>query len=213
MEDMITIRICQNNNFRPGLKNPGRLNNTKFEILQELICRYEQRKIFMFTNKFYMFIFFVAVIILITISNTCIASDKSLKYISPGLRIGWEFGRGLTISLKISLGINTDPDFDDNPKYYNITLGSKVPLFRKTKYLYEEYDFIELQAGCTPFKHNGLFAGGGLGFMFYQDNNKTKFRPMVTFDFIFLENKKISTDFGFLGIMPFPLNKGKPWFD
>jgi len=161
---------------------------------------------------------YVLSLVVFLISNSSIASDKTLKYISPGLRIGYEFGRGLTIGFKFSFGININTDYDfDNSAYYNITFGVKSPLFRKAKYLYEKYNFIELQAGYTPFSENLLFLGGGLGFMFYQDSNKTRFRPMVTidsgwlifaaFDFIFLENKKISTDFGFLGIMPIPLNK------
>jgi len=156
-------------------------------------------------------------IIVLIISGSSIASDKSFQYVSPGLRIGWNFGRGLTISPKICFGINTDYDFGDDTKYYNLTIGFKAPLFRKAKYNYEEYSFVELQAGCTPFSENSLFLGGGLGFMFYKDDNKTKFRPMVTidfgllifvaFDFIFIEKKKISTDFGFLGIIPIPLKK------
>ncbi len=161
-------------------------------------------------------------LVVFLISNSSIASDKTLKYVSPGLRIGYEFGRGLTIGFKFSFGINTDYDFN-NSAYYNITFGVKSPLFRKAKYPYEKYNFIELQAGYAPFTDNLLFLGGGLGFMFYHDNNKTKFRPTATidsgcltfaaFDFILLENRKISTDFGFLGIFPIPFNKWYLGFD
>ena len=35
----------------------------------------------------------------------------------------------------------------------------------------------------------------------------------AAFDFIFLGNKKISTDFGFLGIFPIPFNKWDIGFD
>ncbi|MFO7890126.1 MAG: hypothetical protein R6V04_07280 [bacterium] len=161
-----------------------------------------------------LFFFFITLII---ISSNCTASDNTF-YVSPGLRIGWDFGRGPTISLKFSFGINTNynttSNFGGNTKYYNITFGFKAPLFRRAKYHYEEYNFIGLQAGCTPITDNLLFFGGGLGFMFYKNSHKTKFHPMVTvdfgllifgaFDLIFLENKRISTDFGFLAVVPIP---------
>jgi len=152
-----------------------------------------------------------------------IATSKSFPYISPGLRIGWNFGRGLTISPKISFGINTDYNLGDDMKYYNLTIGFKAPLFRKAKYSYETHKFIEFQAGYTPIPENGLFLGGGLGFMFYKDDKKTKFRPMATidfgwliflaFDFVFIEKKKISTDFGLLDIFPIPLSKWESGFN
>lgn len=155
-------------------------------------------------------------IIALIISGNCTASDNTF-YVSPGLRIGWDFGRGPTISLKLSLGINTNYNFDDNTKYYNITFGFKAPLFRKAKYNYEDYKFIELQAGFTPFYENLLFLGGGIGFIYYKNGNKTKYHPIITIDcgcfifaacdFLILEDKKISTDFGFLVVAPIPWEK------
>lgn len=135
----------------------------------------------------------------------------SWAYLSPGVRIGWEIGEGFTMSSKISLGIH----FDSWPSSYcNVTFGFKKPFFRKNG---QPYHFVEFQAGYMPFRGHDLFMGGGTGFMFYQENQKTCIRPMATvdfgfliftaFDFVLLENKKLSTDIGILGVLPIPLNR------
>jgi|GEM_PF-2378245 len=173
-------------------------------------------------------IFFVLFIPTILSYQYSIAYSKTFPYVSPGLRIG--FGKGVNISLKISFGINTDYELGHDSKYYNLTIGFKVPFLRKAENSYEKYKFIEVQAGYKPFPEenllSGMFFGGGLGFMFYKENNKTKYCPMATvdfgplflwgfygFDLVFLEYKEINTDFGILWVMPIPLKKLPPLFD
>jgi hypothetical protein len=48
------------------------------------------------------------------------AGEKPIPYISPGFRVGYEFGKDLTVGLKISLGVNEEGN------YYNITLGVRA---------------------------------------------------------------------------------------
>ena len=79
----------------------------------QLFYMSQTRRLEMFRKKIYALSF----VVFLT-SNTCIASDKTLKYVSPGLRIGYEFGRGLTIGFKFSFGINTDYDFNNSAYYW-----------------------------------------------------------------------------------------------
>jgi hypothetical protein len=142
-----------------------------------------------------------------------ISNSFGQVYFSPGLRLGWDFGRGATISFKFSLGINFDITKNDDPfQYLNITYGVKQPLFRKTKHSYERYTHLELQGGFWPIR--AFLLGGGTGYIFYKEDTITKRRPIVTVDLgcfvfaaidvIFLENNETSKDFGFLGVFPIP---------
>lgn len=145
------------------------------------------------------------------IPGTCFTSDNTIKYISLGLRIGWDFGHGLTVGARVSLGLYSCSGLIGS-KYINITKGLKAPLFRKLRFSYEGYNFVQLQFGFAPFPDNPLHLGGGLGTIFYHDENKIIFKPMTTIssgflvftelDILFLERNKISKDFGILGIIP-----------
>ncbi|MFO7890124.1 MAG: hypothetical protein R6V04_07270 [bacterium] len=160
-------------------------------------------------------------IIILVISNNCTASDNTF-YISPGLRIGWEFGGGLTICPQLALGISIDLDDDKNHnlKYLNITLGIKNFIIRTKDATYDSYCSLQLKAGYQPFlPSSAIGIGGGIGVAFFREEKLIYLRPIATvegtilfvafptIDIFLLKQNKVHADFGILGLFPIPLEK------
>lgn len=82
---------------------------------------------------------------------------------------------GGTISPKISFGIN--PDFDFNDEYYSIIFEFKTLFIRESKSPHENYNFIELQAGCTPIPKNAFLLGAESDLCFIKRREGRKLDP------------------------------------
>jgi hypothetical protein len=137
------------------------------------------------------------------------AGEKPIPYVSPGFRVGYEFGEGLTVGLKISLGINTDPE------YWNVTTGFKALMFRKPRSAWDAYTYCQFQAGFLPW-HEPIFAGGGIGYAVFSEGPGRVVKPMVTLScgfLLFCEADlvplpdRLKCDTGILGVFPVPLRR------
>lgn len=135
------------------------------------------------------------------------AGEKPIPYVSPGLRVGYEFGKGLTVGLKISLGVNAEGN------YYNITLGVRAVSRRDLASRKETYSYYQFQAG-TPL--NGIHGGGGVGFAVSGKDMERRVDPMFTLSYgmgLYSEldavrmPERFRCDLGVLGIIPVPLRK------
>jgi len=135
------------------------------------------------------------------------AGEKPIPYVSPGLRVGYEFGRGLTLGLKISLGFATEGD------YFNITLGVRASSKRDPASREETFSYFQFQAG-TPL--NGIHGGGGVGFAVSGKEMERRVDPMFTLSYgvglyseldVIRMPERFRCDLGVLGIIPVPLRK------
>jgi len=150
---------------------------------------------------------------LLLVSGFCKSEERPLPYISPGLRIGYEFGRGFTFGGKLSLGISTDPE------YYNVTVGFRGTTSRKPEHSSDDYYFIQVQAGYPKAESwEGPFLGSaGVGIALFGDRGAKRIRPIFNFcygallyldtDIIVLGGSKIRLDFGTLASVPIPLRR------
>lgn len=134
---------------------------------------------------------------------------------SPGIRFGFAKNKCSSLSFKISFGINTDCDLNKS-NYYNITIGLTRELSKDKDSKFNQFNFIQLQAG-EKIRETPLFYGGGIGIIFNQNKNRGKIGLISTFDIgsiifasynILIRNTdNIQTNFGFLGVLPIPLSK------
>jgi len=169
------------------------------------------------SRKKFTFIFALLIIQLAN-SDRVIASSKTY-YISSGLRIGWNFGKGLTIGPQIFFALN------NSTQNYTFTLGMRMCITCNKKVQNKSYYFFKLQYFDQPFLRwsNALVVGGGFGFAFFNKNATTLVRPMISLytgfiiypavDILFFGSKKIGVDSGVLLPLPFfiPLNNTKDW--
>jgi len=146
----------------------------------------------------------------------CFAGKNGLFYLTPGIRIGWDFEKKLTIGTKISVGYIFEGGF------VNITYGCKYPFLQDARSWepnFEKYNYLDIQAaGAIKFdkKSVPLYTGGGAGLIFYKENEVNKTAPRLTifsgfiafttFDIIFLLDH-VRYDTGFQLVFPIPLEK------
>jgi hypothetical protein len=150
---------------------------------------------------------------MIFIAGACHSSEKPIPYISPGLRIGYEFGNGFSVGAKISFGIFTDPG------YYNITFGFRGVSHKKPVPSVDEYDFIQFQAGYPKrdSRDTAFLGGAGAGIVFFKDKGVRRIKPIVNLsyglilfldaDIIAVSASEIKLDVGTLAVLPIPLKK------
>jgi hypothetical protein len=143
----------------------------------------------------------------------CRSEEKPIPYISPGIRIGYEFGNGFSFGAKVSIGISTDPE------YYNITIGFQGFGHIESELSINNYYFVQIQAGYPkPDSWKGPFLGGaGAGIAVFKDQGAKRIRPILNLsyggllyldaDFVVLGGAKIKTDVGVLAVLPIPLRK------
>ena len=137
-----------------------------------------------------------------------------IPYISPGLSFGWDFRNGLTLSPKISIGIVAGNDF------YNLTYGWNFPAFRNYKESYENHKYLQFQVGIFGGeffgdKHVPLYFGGGIGYIYYKQDDLFIYAPKITAfsgfwtflktDFILLNKKVFVPNLGIQPVFPIPL--------
>lgn len=158
-------------------------------------------------------ILFLIILISISQSNNLLSSP--IFYISPGVRIGWSFGYGVTLAYKISLGVNLDTQLNQNGNYWNITFGYKKRIFKQgSKFLYNHH-FFRLEGGFKPNNQNSLFAGAGIGICIFNENIKPML--MTTLDYgalVFASldmyhsfDTIVQPDLGMLTVLPIPFTK------
>lgn len=161
----------------------------------------------------------VLIFLLCNISN--LIAD-TFYYFSPGLRFGWNFSGNFTVDGKISFGINTDDNLN-KITFYNITIGFNALAFAKAKKnQFNEYNYIQFQAGKNFLEDNLLVTGIGAGFIF-NTKGKSDFSPIIRFfsgflifpelDIIFDSSKQNQYFFGVRGIYPIPMKKLNLGFD
>lgn len=132
------------------------------------------------------------------------------QYVSPGIRLGYDFNSHTTFELKVSLGVVADG------KAFNVTIGKKYALSNTESYL--PHNYLDLQFGDfteTIGKRKAqLFYGGGIGVVFYKKEGVTHFHPGITtfagFAFFatadfYLNESNIESDLGLQFVLPLPL--------
>jgi len=133
------------------------------------------------------------------------------QYISPGIRLGYDFNSHTTFEVKVSVGLAVGGSI------YNITVGKKYSINNKETYL--SHNYIDLQAGdfSKPSSESKtqLFYGAGIGMVFYDTNGTRKYRPRITvfagyllfttFDFYLNEQNNVESDLGLQLVLPIPL--------
>ena len=163
-------------------------------------------------------------ILIFLVGNFLNASAESFWYLSPGLRIGWNFSGNFTVDGKISIGLNTDDNLN-KITFCNITLGFNALAFAKAKEnKFNEYNYVQFQAGSSflDIEDNLFITGMGAGFIF-NTNNKNDFSPIIRLfsgfivfpelDLIFLKRKQIVSYFGVRGVIPGSMQKINIGFD
>jgi hypothetical protein len=139
-------------------------------------------------------------------------AEGNIPYISPGLRIGWDFRNVLTIEPKVSFGV-----VGIIPGFINITIGMRNGIIRSKEIQYKDYCHIGIQMGkmtkTIGERKIQLLYGGGLGLSFDGKDFVPRvsiFSGMMLFataDFSYKHGKGFNTDIGIQGVMPIPLKK------
>ena len=150
---------------------------------------------------------------IIFIMSVQLASAGWTPYVSPGLRMGYVFGHGLSFSTKISLGLAFG-EKDDFNNYVNITFGVKEIRSGKQAITWPKlYKYTEVQFGTLQKELKG-YVGGSLGYY-----NPTNDQPVAgtrwsacygVFGFGSLEVESFGKDvtlydLGAVGVLPIPL--------
>jgi len=135
------------------------------------------------------------------------------QYISPGIRLGYDFKAGFNLGLKLSAGVDTDGST------ISLTFGRKFGLGGESKF--KTHNYIDLQAGrlsdTMGERKIQLFYGGGAGIIFYKENGKTVYHPRVTgfvgyivfttLDINLINWKNPESDLGLQLVLPIPLGE------
>ncbi len=151
--------------------------------------------------------------IIIVITVFIFLGNSYSQYISPGVRVGYDFSSHFTFGLKISFGIYNSGDF------VNLTYGKKFAIGQKSTYA--NHNYIDLQLGkLTETLGNRklqIYYGGGIGIIFYKNKNMWHYSPRLTtfagnfffttFDLNFIKWKKLEPDIGFQLVLPIPLGE------
>ncbi len=137
------------------------------------------------------------------------------QYISPGVRIGYDFNGHVSFGLKISVGVY------DKDSFINLTWGKKFLIGEKKTIPYSNYSYFDLQMGqfSGPMgkRKIQLFFGGGIGLIFYRGADKNHWAPRITtfagnlvftaLDVNFIKEKKFHPDLGIQLVLPLPFGK------
>lgn len=152
---------------------------------------------------------------IILIFHFCFCSNLIAKdiipYISPGIRIGWDFKCGLSISPKLSIGL---AEIEDGT-FINLTVGTRK--FQKPITGNGNFVYLDFQAGTVFEELPGIFLGGGLGLLFGKSKEGSKIIPRTTIfsgcflfstiDLTYWNRSKISVDPGVEAVLPIPLKR------
>jgi hypothetical protein len=140
------------------------------------------------------------------------ANGDKIPYFSPGLRIGWNFKKVITLDAKISLGIA-----GIGPGFCNVTAGARSAMVNFSHSGFDLFYHVDVQmggGGNSLFDRNSsLIYGGGLGIGFDKDGTFpciSIFSGMLLFttvDMFYSKFRGFNTDLGFQGVLPIPLIK------
>lgn len=149
------------------------------------------------------------VLILIFCSSANLMAKHIIPYASIGIRIGWDFKCGLTISPKLSAGLAETED----GAFINVTLGSRK--FQKPIIDLKEFRYLDIQAGIVFKGLPGILFGGGAGILIGSADKGHKIIPRCTvfsgcflfpsIDVTYWNRSKISVDAGVEAVFPIPL--------
>ena len=156
------------------------------------------------------------IVFVFLLCNTSNLIADVFYYVSPGLRIGWSSSGNFTIDGKISIGINTDDSFS-KITFYNITVGFNALAFAKADgNQFNEYNYVQFQAGSSFVEDNVFVSGIGAGFIF-NTKGKSDFSPVIRLflgllifpelDIIMDRSKGNQYLLGIRGILPIPISK------
>jgi hypothetical protein len=144
-------------------------------------------------------------------SSVNLMAKDIIPYATVGIRIGWDFKCGRSVSPRLSIGI---ADIDEGT-FINLTFGPKK--FQKPIIGSGEFAFLDVQAGNAFEELPGIFFGGGVGLLFYKSKQGLKIRPRNTFfagcflfptiDLTYWTTSKISVDSGIEAVLPLPLKR------
>lgn len=161
--------------------------------------------------------------LLLGISLSYAGSDESGRldaglYLSPGVRIGYIWGEGISISGKLSLGVAFGDDYSRN-NFVNVTFGMKRIFVKdRSKLWYNPYTYKEVQFGTFQRDLLPVYIGGSLGV--YGEiggvkNNSgirwSAFSGMLgfaSFEFESFERNIPLFDVGIVGVFPVPIDRG-----
>ncbi len=134
----------------------------------------------------------------------------SAQYVSPGVRLGYDFNNHLIFGIKLSVGAYQDGSF------INLTFGKKFLIGSSNTLPYSNYNYIDLQMGQLTAPIGGrkvqIFYGGGLGLIFFKGHWAPRITTFAgnllfaTLDFNFVKQKNPHSDLGLQLVLPIPLN-------
>jgi len=138
------------------------------------------------------------------------ANDDIIPYLSPGLRIGWNFKHDITLDAKICLGLT-----GVGPGFCNVTAGVRGAMFNFSHSDFDNFFHFDVQMGGVGNflfdRNNSLIYGGGLGIGFDRNGAfpcMSIFSGMLLFttlDMFYSKSRGFNTDLGFQGVLPLPL--------
>ena len=149
------------------------------------------------------------VLVLILCCSANLVAKHIIPYASIGIRFGWDFKCGLTISPKLSAGL---AEIEDGA-FINVTLGSRK--FQKPIIAFNEFRYLDIQAGAVFKGLPGILFGGGAGILIGSSDKGHKIIPrstvfsgcflFPTIDVTYWNRSKISFDAGVEAVLPIPL--------
>jgi hypothetical protein len=149
------------------------------------------------------------ILIFILFCSANLMAKDIIPYASIGMRIGWDFKCGLTISPKLSFGLAEIQE----GTFINLTLGTRE--FQKPIVGSGEFRYLDVQAGTVFEKLPGVLFGGDIGLLFGKSNEGTKIIPrstvfsgcflFPTIEMTYWNRSKISYDAGAEAVLPIPL--------
>jgi len=133
------------------------------------------------------------------------------QYISPGIRLGYDFSSHITLGFKVSFGVGL------GGVVTNFTYGKKLALNQKANYTTHNYIDIQFGSFSEPMgdRKIQLFYGGGIGIIYYDKNGKRYYHPRVTtiagyllfttLDLNLINWNKVKPDLSLQLVLPIPL--------
>jgi len=151
------------------------------------------------------------ILVLILCCSANLLAEQIIPYITVGIRIGWDFKCGRSISPRLSIGIAEI----EKGAFINLTFGMRT--FKKPIIYAEDFSFLDLQVGKAFEKIPVGFLGGGVGILFCRSNQGSVSIPRNTFflgcflfpsvDVTYWDSATTSYDIGVEAVLPIPLRK------
>jgi len=158
-------------------------------------------------NNKNVFILF-SIFLLFSVGN--LESSELIPYVSPGIRLGWDFRKAVTLEPKISLGV-----VGLIPGFVNVTFGVRSAIIAVKGLTYKTNCHFDIQTGgLSPLmgkRKIQLYYGGGIGFII----TNRKLLPRITLftgnflfttlDISYQKTRGFDSDIGLQCIFPVPL--------